>query len=67
MEYQSTRSGSKPVGFFDAFAAGLAPDGGLYVPEALPRLPEDLATESALPYPALAFDLLGMFDTDHRR
>jgi len=65
MEYQSTRGGSKPVGFFDAFAAGLAPDGGLYVPEALPRLPDDLATDSALPYPALAFDLLGMFDTDH--
>ena len=65
MEYQSTRSGSKPVGFFDAFAAGLSPDGGLYVPEALPRLPDDLASDGVLPYPALAFDFLRLFDTDH--
>jgi threonine synthase len=34
----STRGQSPPVSFKDAVLAGLAPDGGLYVPEHLPRL-----------------------------
>ncbi len=36
--YRSTRGGSEGAGIGEAIAAGLAPDGGLYVPEALPRL-----------------------------
>lgn len=65
MEFVSTRGGGEPVGFFDAFANGLAPDGGLYVPRHLPLLPSDLLIDDALPYPALAWDILGMFDSDH--
>jgi len=65
MEFLSTRGGSEPVGFFEAFARGLAPDGGLYVPRNLPFLPSDLLVDEALPYPALAWDLLGLFDGDH--
>lgn len=43
MRYHSTRSDTRGsdaprVGLSAALAAGLAPDGGLYVPEALPRL-----------------------------
>jgi threonine synthase len=38
MRYFSTRGGSPSVSFFDALLAGLAPDGGLYMPEAWPRL-----------------------------
>jgi len=38
MHYVSTRGGSPTVSISAAIAAGLAPDGGLYVPEALPRL-----------------------------
>ncbi len=38
MRFQSTRNPSHAVGLSDAIARGLAPDGGLYVPEALPRL-----------------------------
>ena len=38
MLYVSTRGGSPAVSISAAIAAGLAPDGGLYVPEALPRL-----------------------------
>src|SRR5690606_34972366 len=45
MRYISTRSGSggeaQPIGFLDAVLAGLAPDGGLYVPEAWPVLAAD--------------------------
>jgi threonine synthase len=44
LEYQSTRASCPPVSLAEAIVAGLAPDGGLYVPTALPRLtPEDFA------------------------
>ncbi len=38
MRYLSTRGGAAPVGLSAAIAAGLAPDGGLYVPEIMPRI-----------------------------
>lgn len=38
LRYVSTRGGSPAVGLSAAIAAGLAPDGGLYVPETMPRL-----------------------------
>lgn len=36
MRYISTRGQAPPVSFLDAVLAGMAPDGGLYVPEAWP-------------------------------
>jgi threonine synthase len=36
MQFTSTRHGSPPVSFRTALFDGLAPDGGLYVPDALP-------------------------------
>jgi threonine synthase len=38
MRFQSTRDPSHAVALSEAIARGLAPDGGLYVPEGLPRL-----------------------------
>lgn len=38
MKFISTRGQAEPVGFVDACLAGLAPDGGLYVPESWPRI-----------------------------
>ena len=38
MRYVSTRGQSPPVSFLDAVLAGLAPDGGLYVPESWPSM-----------------------------
>jgi threonine synthase len=38
MQFQSTRNSSEKALLSAAIARGLAPDGGLYVPEALPRL-----------------------------
>lgn len=38
MRCLSTRGGAPPVDFRSAVLAGLAPDGGLYVPESWPRL-----------------------------
>ena len=39
MRYISTRGGVAPTRLSDAIAAGIAPDGGLYVPETMPRVP----------------------------
>lgn len=38
MKFISTRGEAEPVGFVDACLSGLAPDGGLFVPEAWPRI-----------------------------
>ncbi len=38
MKYVSTRGAAPPVSFLDAVLAGLAPDGGLYVPESWPAV-----------------------------
>lgn len=65
MNFVSTRGGGDPVSFSEAFSQGLAPDGGLFVPEHLPFLPTDLIIDDAMPYPVLAWDFLSMFATDH--
>ncbi len=41
MNFISTRGNSAPTPIDSALVAGLAPDGGLYVPESIPRLPLD--------------------------
>ncbi len=41
MLLRSTRAGAPPVGFSAAMERGLAPDGGLYVPEQLPQIDSD--------------------------
>ena len=38
MRYVSTRGAAPTLGFEEAMLAGLARDGGLYVPETWPRL-----------------------------
>ena len=65
MEFVSTRGGGTPVSFTEAFAQGLAPDGGLYVPRHLPLLSSTILVEDVMPYAALAWDFLSLFDTDH--
>lgn len=51
MKYVSTRGGAPILGFSDVVLAGLASDGGLYVPESWPQLttslPEDYAALAA--------------------
>ncbi len=42
MKYLSTRKNSPALTFSEALQQGLAPDGGLYVPEFFPTLPADL-------------------------
>lgn len=40
MRFASTRGGGTDASLSQALLTGLAPDGGLYVPDALPRLPD---------------------------
>ncbi len=65
MNFVSTRGGSDPVSFSEAFAQGLAPDGGLFVPQHLPLLPTGLIISDVKPYPVLAWEFLSLFATDH--
>lgn len=60
MNFTSTRGQAAPVGAAQAIYQGLAPDGGLYVPESLPKLPE----KSFDSYPELAAGVLGQFFGD---
>jgi threonine synthase len=65
MRFISTRGQSPALGFSDAVATGLAPDGGLYLPESLPRFTAaDLARFEPLSYPELCFEFLSRFATD---
>lgn len=41
IKYQSTRGGVSGYSFQDALLSGFAPDGGLFVPDSLPRFSTD--------------------------
>ena len=65
MHYVSTRGDSPPISFLDAVLAGLAPDGGLYVPEVWPLLTVDeIASFAGMPYAQVAAEILGRFAGD---
>lgn len=62
MKYISTRGQAPAVGFEEALLTGLAPDGGLYVPETLPQVSaEQMQRWAGLDYPALAFEVIRPF------
>lgn len=60
MKFHSTRGEASEVGLSEAIAAGLAADGGLYVPNALPQLDVD-EFDAAAALPATAARLLAPF------
>jgi len=63
MKFVSTRGESPPVSLSDAISAGLAPDGGLYVPQSRPRLRAlDFPAQAQLP--SIASQLLAPFFED---
>jgi threonine synthase len=60
MKFVSTRGNAPAVTLSEAINAGLAPDGGLYVPQSLPRLrARDFPVQA--PLPAVASKLLAPF------
>ena len=62
MKYVSTRGEAPPRDFEDVLLSGLAPDGGLYLPETWPRFDaETLAGFSGLPYHEVAARIIAPF------
>ena len=65
MRYVSTRGGMAPERFSRILLEGLAPDGGLVVPESYPKVDHDeLSRWRKLSYAELAFELLRRFADD---
>jgi threonine synthase len=65
VRYVSTRGDSTPRAFCDILLEGLAPDGGLYLPLAYPKVDAaTLARWRGLPYADLAFEILSLFIDD---
>lgn len=62
MKYISTRGDAPALSFEDVVLTGLAPDGGLYVPENLPKFSqEEIASWAGLSYQELAFKVIAPF------
>ncbi len=62
MRYISTRGEAPPLGFIDVTLAGLARDGGLYVPETWPTLDAGtIAGFAGRPYADVACDVIAPF------
>jgi threonine synthase len=65
VQYVSTRGRNTPQGFCDTLLEGLAPDGGLTVPESYPRIDKvQLASWRHLGYRELALQILRLYATD---
>lgn len=68
MRYESTRGSCPQVSSAQAIKTGLAPDGGLYVPERIPKLSREQRDGlTSLAYPARAAELLSLFLTDYSK
>lgn len=64
MKYRSTRGGVEGATFEEALFSGYAPDGGLYVPERLPEIPEELLSQwkkTPPSYPQVVFEIVKLF------
>jgi len=62
VKYISTRGRAPALGFEDVLLTGLASDGGLYVPELLPRFSmEEIRSWRGLPYSELAYRVMYPF------
>lgn len=64
MRYISTRGECDPVTFSQAVAMGLAPDGGLYLPEKLPDLSTRMLSWEDLSYEELTIAIFNEFADD---
>lgn len=65
MNYLSTRGGMAPSRFSDILLGGLAPDGGLVVPQSYPRIEAtELERWRNLSYADLAFEILSLYADD---
>lgn len=62
IRYVSTRGPGDPKSFLDVMMAGIAPDGGLYIPDAWPEFDHDfLKRLSGAPYTHIAANIMAPF------
>src|SRR5882724_12512689 len=62
VRYVSTRGEAPPLGFVEVMLAGLARDGGLYVPATWPRVdPKTIEEFAGRPYAEVAFEIMRLF------
>ncbi len=66
MQYVSTRNAALKISAAEAIARGLSPDGGLFVPETLPKVSADmLRSLGCMDYPQRAAAIMGLFLEDY--
>ena len=66
MQYVSTRNAALKISAAEAIARGLSPDGGLFVPETLPKVSSDmLRSLGCMDYPQRAAAIMGLFLEDY--
>ncbi len=63
--FKSTRNHAEKVTASQAILKGLADDGGLYVPEVIPKLDLTLGKIADLSYQELAYEVMKLFLTDY--
>src|SRR3954463_8115593 len=62
MQFISTRGQAPKASFSDVLLAGLAPDGGLYLPESWPQFSAaEIANFAGKPYQVVAYEVLSRF------
>lgn len=61
IHYVSTRGQTPPLGFQDAVLEGLAPDGGLLIPDRIPDVRNRLSYWATLSYQDLSYEVLRLF------
>lgn len=64
MRFVSTRGQAGSVSFSEAVAQGLAPDGGLYLPDEFPDITSYLSDWENMSYPDLCFSFFRLFASD---
>lgn len=65
MQFVSTRGQAPALGFSDAVLAGLASDGGLYVPQTWPQVDAaEIASFAGKPYADVAYAIISRFTGD---
>ena len=65
MIYKSTRNEKETATASEAILRGLAPDGGLYVPDEIPRLEAPFDKLAASDYRGVAYEVMRLFLTDY--
>ena len=64
IKYVSTRGDKEKVTASQAILRGIAPDGGLYVPETFPKIDKSLTELKGLNYRQIAYEVMKLFLTD---